>query len=162
MERFEFAIIAQEITEHWTLPADSLLKDCRVFCLSMFCVGERTHVCSLTPSTYVDDMKNMFVNRDGSPLTDAQVEELDAKFYEHESLDHSYIGYVNPDVISSNTRVGDIYWNEIDPADYEDSDEGREEKRRDAWQDAREELQANSAAYEPSLSGFIPDYIGEA
>lgn len=160
MERFEFAVVAQEQTDFWNLPESSTLRDCRIFCLSLLCVGERTHVCSLTPSTYVDDLQNLFVNRDGSPLSDEQISELDREGYEYEGLDHSYIGFVNPDTISSNPKVGDVYWTELDPADYEDSDEGREAMRRDAWEEAREEVSANSAAYEPSLSGIIPDWLG--
>lgn len=153
MERYEFAIIAQETTSFWNLPDDSTLKDCRMFTLSMFRVGERTHVCSLSPSTYVVDMENVFYNRDGSPLSDEQISELDRAGLQYEGLDDSYIGFVNPDVIGSNPKVGDIYWNEYDPTDYED----RDAMDREAWQDAREEMSANSAAYEPSLAGIITD-----
>lgn len=163
MIRYDFAVIAQDITEHWNLPDDSTLKTCRIFCLSLFCVGEATHVCSLTPSTYVDDLENLFVNRDGSLLTDEQISELDREGYQYESLDHSYIGYVNPATISSNTLVGETYWNEYDPADYDDWDADRERSEtmhREAWEEAREEVQANGATYEPSLTGFIPDFIG--
>jgi hypothetical protein len=159
MERFEFAVIAQDQTDFWSLPENSTLRDCRIFCLSLFCVGERTHVCSLTPSTYVDDLKNLFLNPDGSPLTDAQMIELAREGYQYEGLDHSYIGYVNPDRIAENPKVGDVYWTELDPADYEDSDEGREAMRRDAWDEAREEISANIAAYEPPLTGIIPEPV---
>ncbi len=152
METFEFAIIAQDITEHWNLPADSLVKDCQVFCLSMFRVGEATYCCSLTPSSYVDDRENLFINRDGSPLTDAQRVELDHTGYEYESLDGSYIGYIRPERIADNKLIGDICEIELDPADYEDSDEGREAMLRDAWQEAREEMSANSGSYEPAIT----------
>lgn len=159
MERFEFAVIAQEQTDFWILPENSTLRDCRIFCLSLFCVGERTHVCSLSPSTYVDDLENLFLNPDGSPLTDAQMTELAREDYQYEGLDHSYISYVNPDRIAENPKVGDVYWTELDPADYEDSDEGREAMRRDAWDEALEEISANSAAYEPPLTGIIPEPV---
>lgn len=155
MERFEFAVIAQETTYFWNLPEDSTLRHCRMFCLSMFRVGERTHVCSLTPSTYIDDLENIFINRDESLLTEAQAEEIDREGYQYESLDHSYIGYVNPDKIADNPMVGDIYWTELDPADYEDSDEGREAMLRDAWEEARDEISANGGAYEPPLTGVV-------
>lgn len=153
MVKYEFAYIAQETTDFWNLPDDSTVKNCRMFTLSMFRVGEATYCCSLTPSTYVDDIENLFFNRDGSPLTDAQWEEIDNEYLQHEALDHSYINYVNPDVIGSNPFVGDTYWNEYDPDDYDDADAMREE----AWEDAREEMQANCSSYEPSLSGVIPD-----
>lgn len=155
MIRYDFAFIAQETTDFWNLPDDSTLRDCRMFTISMFRIGEATHVCSLTPSTYVDDMSNAFINPDGSPLTDAQLDELDREGLEYEGLDHSYIGYVNPDKIDSNPYVGDTYWNEYDPDDFAD----RDEMDREAWNDAREEMQANCAAYEPPLTGIIPEPV---
>lgn len=152
MIRYDFAIIAQETTSFWNLPEESKVRDCRIFTLSLFRIGEATHVCSLTPSTYVQDMQNVFMNRDGSPLTDEQIAELDREGLEFEGLDHSYIGYVNPDRVGTDPRIGDTYWNEYDPDDFED----REEMDRAAWDDAREEMSANSGAYEPALDD-IPE-----
>ncbi len=151
MEKFEFAIIAQDITEHWNLPDDSTLKDCQKFCLSMFRIGEATYVCSLTPASYVDDMENAFLNPNGAPLSDEQMDELDREGYQYEALDHDYTGYIKPDRVGNDKRIGEICVIELDPADYEDSDEGREAMRRDAWQEAREEMSANSGYYEPAI-----------
>lgn len=153
MKTYEFAVMAYEITEHWNLPDDSKVKDCLSFCLGLFRVGEATYCCSLTPSTYVQDLENIFINRDGSPLTDDQISELDREGYQYEALDHGYQRFIRDH--ENNPMIGDTIEIELDPDDYADEDE----MDRAAWDEAREEASANSAAYEPPLTGVIPEPV---
>ncbi len=152
METFKFAMIAQDHTSHWNLPEDSTLADCQIFTLSIFAVGEATYCCSLTPSSYADDVENAFYNRDGSYLTEEQISEQDRTGVQYEGLDHTYIGYVDPDRVADNPRIGDICEIEIDPDDH---DGDREAMRNAAWEDAREEMRANQGAYEPDLTEYV-------
>ncbi len=147
MDVFEFAVQAVECTEFWNFPEDSTLKDCRVFTLSIFLVGERTHVCSLTPSSYFEEIENVFLNRDGAYLTDEQISELDRTGWQYEGLDSGYGAYVDPSQIENNPFVGEICEIEIDP---DEEEEGN--KLAEAWDEAREEIRANSSVYEPQFS----------
>lgn len=150
MKTYQFAIVAIENTEFWNLPEDSTLKDCRIFCNGLFAPGEATYCASLTPSTYVIDMETKFFNRDGSPLSEEQISELDRCFYEYEALDHGYHAFIRN--WENNPLVGNLIEIELDLEDYESEEAAREA----AWEEAREEARANSGYYEPPLTGIIP------
>jgi hypothetical protein len=151
MKTKQFALIAIENTQHWNLPDDSTLLDTRKFTLGIFSPGEATYCCSLTPATYVDDLENIFINPDGSPLTDEQISELDRTGLQYEALDHGYHGFVRDP--ENNPLVGDILEIELDPDDYEDEDA----LDRALWDEAREEFSSNGAAWEPPLTGIVPE-----
>lgn len=153
MKTYQFAVKAFDQTTFWELPEDSTLKGCLKYMLGLFRIGEATYCCSLTPSSYVIDLENLFLNPDGSYFSEEQEREMDREGYSHEGLDHGYYGYIDPDRVADNPLIGDILEIEVDPEEYAD----KEEMDRAAWDAALEEVSANSASYEPSFTGVLPE-----
>jgi hypothetical protein len=160
MKTFLFAGYAVA-NPHWNLPAGHPLESADKYCLGLICLGEETYCCELTPSTYVRDLSNEFVNPDGSFLTDEQRAAIDNEGLDHESLDHGYIRYIDPLTIASNPLVSRFFEQEIDLSDF---DESAYESERDylsaishaAWEEAFDYASGNGAALCPPILGGAP------
>jgi len=95
-----FRTYAVEETEHWNLTGTPL-AGVPVFGLYLIKEGERTHVCSFTPSSWAVNLENVFcypdqsdepsVNEYGQSAIDAYI---DRENPEHEGLDDTYLGYL--------------------------------------------------------------------
>lgn len=116
---YTFRLIAYNETEYWL----RLPPECKkVYGVYLFCEGEATHVCSLTPSSWCEFIENVFIG--------LNPENMFAVDNENEDGDEpgSYFHFIDPACIPD--RVSKPIEFE---ADYRD----------DAWEQARDYFQSN-------------------
>lgn len=148
MARFEFFAIAQEETGFWELPAGHPLASCRKFGVYLMARNERTHVCSLSPSSYAVFLSNEFDimpdhERDDCPIA-AAVEELET---ECGGQDHTYFGYVDYDRAKARGAVSDLRAYDVNVRHHKTAAnswrDAWELARQEAWREAEEDHRAN-------------------
>lgn len=121
MKTYHFRLVAFDETRYWaTLPSDCS----QAFGTYLFCEGEATHCCSLTPSSWCEPIENVFAGLDPN---DAFVE--DNLFTGMD--DGIYTPFINPAKRPS--------W--VSRAIEFDA-----EDREDAWEQAREYFRGNAVS----------------
>lgn len=144
MTDFHFRCFAVDETKNWTLPEP--LTGAPAFGLYLFCEGEATHVCSLTPASRADFLRNIFLTEFAADPAAAEAflqDGGDGLEYENAGDASIYFAFIDPENPRHAPYVTDRITVTLDADDYEDSDEGREAMRNDAWEEAREEANAN-------------------
>ncbi|USN15588.1 hypothetical protein KIKIMORA_04700 [Brevundimonas phage vB_BpoS-Kikimora] len=153
---FHFRALAVEETQYWNLPP--ALAGSPVFGLYLFCEGEATHVCSLTPSSRIDFLRNAFLTdrADDPAAAEAYLQDGgDGEEYENGGEPSTYRAFIrDPEAPETAPYVSGRITVTLDSDDYEDSDEGRDAMRDDAWNEARESAEANHDDPPVIMSGF--------
>lgn len=134
MKSKSFRAIAIDETHHWNLPPE--LAECRAFSIYIFCEGEATYCCSLTPSSWLEPLRNEFVRIDGEPLTDEQHEVASDLMFE--DMDGFYRDFLRASDSGPALDVSEAREFEVDP-DLDDN-----EADQHLWDEARESFQANA------------------
>ena len=124
-----FRTVAFDETALWR----DLPKGCtRVFGLYLFCEGERTYCCSLTPSSWCEFLENVFIGLDNAhPFVEEH------QFYNGWESGH-YVSFIDVEKLSN--RVSEPIEFENDRDDFDSDDEARE----DLWEQAREYVRGNA------------------
>lgn len=142
---FHFRAVAVDETVYWNPPEP--LKGAPVFGLYLFCEGEATHVCSLTPSSRIDFLRNIFLTERAADPVAAEAflqDGGDGVEYDNGGESSSYRGFIrDPEAPETAPYVTSRITVTLDSDDYEDTAEGRDAMRDDAWQEARESAEAN-------------------
>jgi hypothetical protein len=121
MHKFKFRIVAFDETENW----DSLPEGAKVWGIYLFCEGEATHCCSLTPSSWCLFLQNIF---DGPPTEFQEEREFEGEDFYSVFIDVSKLVWQH--------RISR-------PIEFESDEEDEEEARADAWAQAEEYFLAN-------------------
>ena len=130
-----FWAIARDESAYWDADALAAHGIKAAFGLYLIREGEGTHVCSLTPSSWCEWLRNDFVFNDDA--TDEQREAAQELEYDDGGEPGHYSGRVIvPGKMDSRFIAGPV---EIDPADHDDSDD----LHRAIWDAAQEEWHAN-------------------
>lgn len=149
---FRFWTVACDETEYW---ADGVLAEFairRAFGLYLICEGEATYCCSLSPSTWAEALRNVFVCDNDAETYDWSGRTGLGRFIEdneYEGLESTYLPFIDPAKFDKRLVAGpfEIERDEIDP----DAEMDDEEFRRELWNEARERW--NTAPDEPDVVG---------
>lgn len=115
---FHFRTFATDESDNWTLPDQ--LRGCSVFGLYFFLEGEATHICSLTPSSRVEFLENVFLGADDEESArdylDGPGDDL-----RNESGGEwtSYFGFIDPSAPSRSPYMGPRESFTLDSRDYD-------------------------------------------
>jgi hypothetical protein len=137
----KFACVARDETYAWSdLPAQCGI----VFGLYIFCVGEATHVCSMTPSSYVQFLENVFGGIPGDhPYADDHA-------YDNGGETGTYITFITDE---HRAKHPTLY---TDPIEFEVDDEANEDDTRQALWDAAMEYFRGNTPSPAILTGIAP------
>lgn len=111
---FVFRTYATDETANWNLP--DALKGATAFGLYFFLEGERTHICSMTPSSRVEFLENYFLGADDEEAAE-KVRENGELAYECDGQYTSYFGYI--DATRPSPYIGPRQTFTLDSNDYE-------------------------------------------
>ena len=104
-EAMDFAVIAIDETEYWEFTEGEAPKELTgILALYLICKGERTHICSLTPSTRAVQFDTVFMGLDYDTHGDF-IERMQG--IARESYRTDYLGFVDPERIDSRLIADD-------------------------------------------------------